>query len=102
MSTQTTHAVTTGIGPVAATTATTSATPVVPIVIDLGKEKKKRIKNLKRGRGRLMAEVAAVIEEVRGSLGAEASGQQLVPVVLIYKQKRKRKKNGRSLLFPFL
>lgn len=103
MSTQTTHAVTTGIGPVAATTNTpTTAPPVVPIVIDLGKEKKKRIKNLKRGRGRLMAEVAAVLDEVRGNLGEEAGGQQLVPIVLIYKQKRKRGKNGRSLLFPFL
>lgn len=96
MSTQTTQAVTTGIGPIA------PAQAVMPIVIDLGKEKKKRIKNLKRGRGKLMAEVASVIEEVRASMGAEAGGQQLVPVILIYKQKRKGKKNGRSLLFPFL
>jgi hypothetical protein len=97
MSTQTTHAVTTGIGPVAA-----DEPPMVPIVIDLGKTKKKRIKDLKRGHGRLMAELATVIDEVRGNLGEAAGGQQLVPVVIIYKEKRKRKKSGRSLLFPFL
>jgi hypothetical protein len=76
----------------APTLATTSAelTGVAPVIIDLGKEKKGRIKDLKRGRGRLMAEVAAVLSEVRAGLGDEAGNKQLVPVVLIYKKKNRR------------
>ena len=85
-----------GMGPVITTAA------VAPIVIDLGKVKKKKIKALKRGRGKLMAEVSTVINDLRMNLGDEADGKQFIPVVLIYKQKRKRGKRGRSLLFPFL
>lgn len=86
-------------------TTTPEVTGIAPIIIDLGKEKKRRIRDLKRGRGRLMAEVAAVLSEVRAGLGDDADGKQLVPVVLIYKKKRKGKNwdggNGRTL-FPFL
>lgn len=83
---------------------------VAPIIIDLGKEKKGRIKDLKRGRGRLMAEVAAVLNEVRAGLGDDAGSKQLVPVVLIYKKKNRRGKNrgggrvsvsGGGGFFPF-
>jgi hypothetical protein len=78
---------------VLAPTLATSATEVAgiaPVIIDLGKEKKGRIKDLKRGRGRLMAEVAAVLNEVRAGLGDDAGNKQLVPVVLIYKKKNRR------------
>jgi hypothetical protein len=71
---------------------------MAPIIIDLGKEKKKRIKDLKRGRGRLMNEVAGVINEARMNLGSEADGKEFIPVILIYRKKRKRK--GGSLAFP--
>ena len=73
-----------------------------PIVIDLGKKKKKFIKDLKRGQGKLMAEVMAAINEVRIGLGEEANNQQVAPVVLIYKQKRKRRKGGRNMWFPWV
>jgi hypothetical protein len=86
--------------PVGPADAATAVTGIAPIVIDLGKEKKRRIKDLKRGQGKLMAEIAAVLNEVRASLGEEADGRQLVPVIVIYKQKKKRKKNGRGI-FPF-
>lgn len=77
--------------------ATTGAdlTGVAPVIIDLGKEKKGRIRDLKRGQGRLAAEVAAVLGEVRAGLGDEANNKQLVPVILIYKKKR-RSRNGRG------
>jgi hypothetical protein len=93
--------------PMVATT-TQEVTGIAPVIIDLGKEKKGRIKDLKRGRGRLMAEVAAVLSEVRAGLGADADSKQLVPVLLIYKKKgKKRRRNnwtgggGNRGLFPF-
>jgi hypothetical protein len=86
---------------VATTTAEMTTTGTAPIIIDLGKEKKKRIKDLKRGRGRLMAEVAAVLNEVRTGLGEEGDSKQLVPIVLIYKKKRKGGKGGGGGRFPF-
>lgn len=95
MATLTTPVVTTDVGQAA-------ATGMVPIVIDLGKKKKKKIKDLKRGRGKLMLEIATVMNEIRASLGEEAQSKQLVPVVMIYKEKRRRRRDGGSLLFPFL
>ena len=76
-------------------------TEVAPIIIDLGKEKKKRIKDLKRGRGRLMDEVAGVIHEARMNLGSEADGKEFIPVILIYRKKRKRKGGSLALPLPF-
>lgn len=75
---------------------------VTPIIIDLGKKKRKRIKDLKRGRGKLMTEVANVMAEARMSLGNDADGKELIPVVLIYRQKRRRKGRGLALPIPFL
>lgn len=72
--------------------------PVVPIVVDLGKQRRKRIKALKRGTGKLMDEVALALEQVRSSLGEPDQGRLLVPVVFVYKQKRKRAKGP---TFPF-
>ena len=64
--------------------------PVDPIVINLGKQRRKRIKDLKRGRGVLMDEVMQTMAQVSGQLGGEANGKVLVPVVLIYREKPKR------------
>jgi len=63
---------------------------VQPIVVDLGKKKKKQIKNLKRGRGPLLEDVADVVEKVRASLAEQLAGKELVPVVIVYRQKKKR------------
>lgn len=69
-----------------------------PVVVDLGKTKRSRIKALKRGRGRLMEEVAEVVEDVRGEMGAAADGKHFIPIVLVYKRKTRRKGRG---LFGF-
>jgi len=71
----------------------------LPVVIDLGKTRRKRIKQLKRGRGKLVDETRDVVEELRDSLGAEAAGKELVPVVIVYRRKEKRRRRS---LFPFL
>lgn len=72
-----------------------------PIIIDLGKTRRKRIKQLKRGRGKLTREVQDVLEEVQMDLGQEAEGKEFIPVVLIYRQRRKRRNRGLGLPVPF-
>ena len=74
-----------------------AAEHATPVVIDAGKTKRKRIKELKRGTGKLMAEVLEAVDEVGRGLGKEAEGKVLVPVVLIYKKRGGR----RGRLFPF-
>jgi hypothetical protein len=69
-----------------------------PIVIDLGKQKRKRIKQLKKGRGRLVDRVNEVVAQVRSQLGAEAQGKELVPVAVIFRRDQKRSKG----MFPFM
>jgi hypothetical protein len=78
---------------------TTAVEVTQPIVIDLGKQRPKHIKRLKRGRGKLWDEVVDVIDEVNYQLGEEAQGKVLVPIVMVYRKKRKRKRT--NLLFPF-
>jgi hypothetical protein len=74
-----------------------------PIVIDLGKQKNRGLKNLKKGKGKLWDEVLDVVEEVKDTLGAEADGKVLVPIVMIYREKPKRKRrNLERILSPLL
>jgi hypothetical protein len=70
-----------------------------PIVIDLGKQRPKLVKQLKEGRGKLWDEVADVIDEVGEQLGAEANGKTLVPIILVYRKKPRRR--SINPLFPF-
>ncbi len=66
--------------------------PIVPIVLDLGKVKGKQIKKLKRGTGPLLDEVHEAVSTVHQELGDEAEGRELVPLVLLYERKRKKKR----------
>jgi hypothetical protein len=70
---------------------------IAPVVVDLGKEKRKTIKDLKKGEGKLMGEVTRVLEEVRAK-SAELASKELVPVVMIYQKKAKKKTRG---MLPF-
>jgi hypothetical protein len=71
---------------------------VTPIVVDLGKKRKSLLRKLKRGRGRLMDDVLAVVEQAREAMGESGDGQVLVPVVMICRRRRKKSKQG---LFGF-
>ena len=64
-----------------------------PIIINLGKQKPKRIKNLLKGRGKLWFEVQDVIDEVGELLSDELEGKTVVPLVLVYGKKPKKKKS---------
>jgi hypothetical protein len=70
-----------------------------PVVVDLGKQKRKRVKQLKQGRGPLVADVDATIAEVRRQMGATAGAKEFVPVVVVFE--RKQKKRGAKMPLPF-
>ena len=61
-----------------------------PIIIEMGEQKNTKIKELKKGKGKLWDEVLSVVEETRDMLGGEAEGKILVPVIMIYNKKPKR------------
>ncbi|HEX8136698.1 MAG TPA: hypothetical protein VF544_03820 [Pyrinomonadaceae bacterium] len=85
------------------TTTTIVAEPLqdvpAPVIVDLGSRSKKSINRLKNGEGKLMTEVALAIDQARASLPDEDKDKQIIPVLIIYKQKR-RKRSGSGLL-PF-
>jgi hypothetical protein len=63
-----------------------------PIIINLGKQRPKWIKRLMQGRGKLWTEVEDVIGEVTTMLGDEVEGKTVVPLVLVYRRKPKRRR----------
>ena len=72
-----------------------------PILINLGARKQGKIKDLKKGKGELWEEVVNVVDETREMLGAQAEGKVLVPVILIYTKKIRRKGLIKQF-FPYL
>ena len=67
-----------------------------PIVVELGSTSSKRVRQLKRGSGKLNDEIQEVITQMSTRLGDEAESKTLVPVVVVYRQKSKSAR--RSLL----
>jgi hypothetical protein len=61
-----------------------------PIVLDLGKQRRKRVRQLRRGEGKLMSEIIDALEELKlaGTLSASAQ-----PVVVVVQQKRRKMKS---------
>jgi hypothetical protein len=68
-----------------------------PVVLDLGKVKRKLVRELKQGEGELMDDVAHAVEAVRSNLHAELKGKELVPIVIVYERKPARRRR----LLPF-
>lgn len=66
-----------------------------PVVLDLGKQRRKQIKQLRRGEGRLLDDINGAIEELRtvGTIGAVSQ-----PVVIIVREKRRKTKSAFPLL----
>jgi hypothetical protein len=71
-----------------------------PVVVDLGRRGGRQIRMLKEGRGPLVGEVYDVIAQVRKALEADLSGKTLVPLVVVYKRKKKRARSGPTGLLP--
>ncbi len=64
-----------------------------PLIVDMGKKRKKQIKQLREGRGKLMDKVNDLLEELRAAGSISKSAQ---PVVIVVQEKPKT----RSLLWP--
>lgn len=63
-------------------------------VIDMGKQKRKRVKRLRRGEGRLMEDVQTAISDLRanGTIGSNAEA------VVIVVERKPRQLNGFNLM----
>jgi len=71
-----------------------------PVIVDLGSKSKKAIRKLKKGRGKLMDDVEDAIEQVRSNLPEGDRQKQIIPVLVIYRRKR-RSGRGRMPSLPF-
>ncbi len=60
-----------------------------PVIIDLGKQKKKRVKRLRKGQGRLMSDVALALDELKTE-GVVKEGAQ--PVIVVVREKSKKRR----------
>lgn len=69
-----------------------------PIVIDLGKQRRKRIKDLRKGTGRLAEEVNGCLAELRAAGTVSPNAQTVVVVV---RQRRRRNKTLKGLVPGF-
>lgn len=74
---------------------TDPADRTAPVVLDLGKQRRKQIKQLRKGEGRLLDDINGAIEELRtvGTIGASSQ-----PVVIVVREKRRKTKS----MFPLL
>jgi hypothetical protein len=72
---------------------TTATRGPAPIVLDFGKHRRKAIKRLRRGEGRLMDDVNSALEELRV---AGALSENAQPVIVVVRQRRRRS----NKLFP--
>jgi hypothetical protein len=70
-----------------------------PVFINLGKQKRKRIKRLMKGRGKLWTEVESVIDEASAMLGDEVDGKTIIPIVMVYRRNPKRRRARRIFGF---
>jgi len=62
-----------------------------PIFLNVGRKRKSRIKRLKRGTGKLVDKVFRAVAEVAERHNLAASGKEIVPVVIVYRQRKRRK-----------
>ena len=73
---------------------TTKPAAKSPIIVDLGKKRRKSVKRLRRGTGKLMDEVNATLQELKnaGTIGAAAQ-----PVIVVVRERQRSARN----IFPF-
>jgi len=60
-----------------------SPLPNLGLIVDVGRQRRKHIKRLKRGLGRISTQVEAAADEARGELRIDPD-TEIIPVVLLY------------------
>jgi len=80
----------------------TSAEMTQPVIIDLGKQRSRALKDLKKGEGKLWDEVLDVADEVKEMLGEEAEGKVFIPIILLYQEKSGRRLDLDKIILPLL
>lgn len=68
-----------------------------PIIIGLGKSRRKQVKRLRKGRGKLMGDVIEALDELKEADSIAANAQ---PVVFVVQQRRGRRR-AKRLLSPY-
>lgn len=63
--------------------------PEPPIILDLGRKRRKQIKQLKKGSGKLMTEVQDCVQELKQ---AGRINEQARPVIVLVKERQRRSK----------
>ncbi|MEM9457277.1 MAG: hypothetical protein AAGF11_24070 [Myxococcota bacterium] len=66
-----------------------------PVVVEVGKKKKREIRNLKSGRGRLMDEVQRTVQATVARLQADHPDKKIVPVVSVVRRKKKSEQRSK-------
>jgi len=66
--------------------------PLPPLVIDLGKLKRKTARRLKKGEEEVMDRIQEELEEALKNLGPEVEGKEVLPVVMLFEKKPKKKR----------
>jgi hypothetical protein len=74
----------------------TPQTSDAPVIVDLGKRRKKLVRRLRNGGGRLMDEVQAAIGEIQRTGRISANAQ---PVIVVVREKPNRKGFGKMPMF---
>ncbi len=64
-----------------------------PVIVDLGKKRRKLVKELRKGSGKLMDEVNATLEELKNAGTIAATVQ---PVIVVVRERR----TPRNLFWP--
>jgi hypothetical protein len=74
-----------------------ASSELTPFVVKMGKVKRRKAKQISRGKGPLLEHVARAVEFAKENLGPAGQEQVLVPIVILYEKKRKK----RARLTPF-
>jgi len=67
------------------------------VIVNAGKAKRSAVRKLQNGQGPLVDEIQTAIRTTVEAMGEEAAGKEVLPVVVIYKVKRR----GARRRFPF-
>jgi hypothetical protein len=88
------------------TSATEDSSERSPIhVVDLGEANPGEVRDLKRGRGELIDDIDAALEQVGLMFGSESGDKRILPLVVVVEKKKSAKSSAVSMFpipFPFL